>query len=180
VMMALYQGQREKARELVESGAELSFHDACAYGDNGRAREMLSRDPSLRDCRSADGFPPLGLAIFFGNRDLARHLVEAGADVNAAAENPQRVAPIHAAAAVQDHEILQLLLDQGADPNARQQQNFTPLHTAASRGDKAMAELLLRYGADRSAMTEDGLSVADIARKYGKDEFAQWFGAAGQ
>lgn len=174
-MRALYQGDRDLARQLVDQGAVLSFHDAVAVGENDRARAMLAAAPSLLNQRSPDGFPPLGLAIFFGNRDLAKDLIERGADVNAAAENPQRVAPVHAAAAVRDHEILALLLERGADANARQQSDYTPLHTAASRGDMEMAKLLLRYGADRNVTGSDGMTVEDVARKYGKEDFAEWW-----
>lgn len=175
VLLALYHGKPEVARLLIERGAPLSFHDACAAGVNGRAMEMLREDPSLRDQFSNDGYPPLGLAIFFGNRELAKVLIDRGADVNASATNAQRVAPLHAAAAVCDHEIITLLLERGADPNARQQNDFTPLHTAAVRGDIEMAELLLAHGAKRDARTADGTNVADLARQRGKYEFAEWW-----
>ena len=175
ILLALYHGKRDVARLLIDRGAELSFHDACAAGETERARQILRRDPALLNSRSADGYPPLGLAIFFGNRELAKFLIESGADVNAAADNAQRVAPVHAAAAVRDHEILAMLLDRGADPNARQQMDFTALHTAASRGDVEMAILLLERGADAAVRTTDGLSIADIARKYGQSEFFEWW-----
>lgn len=175
VLLALYHGKPEAARLLIGRGAPLSFHDACAAGVNDRAMKMLSGDPSLRDQFSNDGYPPLGLAIFFGNRELAKMLIDRGADVNAASNNAQRVAPLHAAAAVCDHEIIRLLLERGADPNARQQEDFTPLHTAASRGDVEMAKLLLKHGAKRDARTVEGTGVADIARQRGKNEFAEWW-----
>ena len=174
VLLAMYHGKRDIARLLIARGAYLSFHEACAAGETERAKEMLLADPDLLDRRSVDGYPPLGLAIFFGNRELAKFLIAQGADVAAAAENAQRVAPVHAASAVCDHEILAMLLDRGADPNARQQQGFTAMHTAASRGDIEMAKLLMSRGADATAKTDDGMSVADIARKYGHADFAAW------
>ncbi|MGZ8867930.1 MAG: ankyrin repeat domain-containing protein [Thermoanaerobaculia bacterium] len=175
VLLALYNGKPDVARLLIDRGAKLSFHDACAAGENARAKEMLRADPSLRDQRSNDGYPPLGLAIFFGNRELAKFLIEEGADVNAAAANPQRVAPLHAAAAVCDHELIKILLERGADPDARQQSDYTPLHTAASRGDIEMAKMLLAHGAKRDVRGTDGQSVADVARQRGKTDFAEWW-----
>jgi ankyrin repeat protein len=94
--------------------------------------------------------------------------------VNAAAANAQRVAPLHAAAAVQDRASLRLLLDRGADPNAKQQSDYTPLHGAASRGDIEAAKLLLARGAERDAKAADGMTPADVARKYGHPDFAEW------
>src|SRR5687767_9324547 len=160
VLLALYHGKRDIARLLIDRGAALSFHDACAAGEAEKAKAMLMNDPTLLDRRSPDGYPPLGLAIFFGNTDLAKFLIEKGADVNAAAQNSQRVAPLHAAAAVCDHEIIRMLLDRGANPNSRQQLDYTPLHTAGARGDIEMAKLLLARGADPKARGSDGFTTA--------------------
>jgi len=174
ILHALYHGKTEEARQLAEREPNLSIGEAAALGDLARVQSLLANDPSLLDSRTADGFPALGLAIFFRQPAVARFLIEQGADVNAAAENAQKVRPLHAAAAVQDRETLELLLARGADPNVKQQLDYTPLHGAASRGDIEMAKLLLRHGADRSAKGSDGMSVADIATKYGHPEFAEW------
>lgn len=174
LLLALYFGKREIARLLADRGATVSFAEACAMGDEARAREMLARDRTLLDSRTADGYPALGVAIFFGHGALARWLIEEGADVNAYAENANRVAPVHAAAAARDIETMRLLLDRGADPNARQVMDYTPLHGAASRGDVEMATLLLDRGAERDPRGADGKSVADVAREHGHPEFADW------
>src|SRR5689334_22779588 len=172
LLLAIYNGKPDIARLLVERGAPVSFGEACALGDEARVKELLT--PQTLNARSADGFPPLGLAIFFGHGALARWLIEQGADVNAPAGNAQRVTPAHAAAAVCDRDTMRALLERGADPNARQQMDYTPLHGAASRGDVEMAKLLLAHGADRNAKATDGMTAADVARKYGKGEFADW------
>ena len=174
LLLAIYHGKNDIARLLADRGAPLSVAEACALGDESRVKEMLEADPDALNARSADGFPPIGLAIFFRHGALARWLIERGADVNAAAENAQRVAPLHAAAATCDRETMTLLLARGADPNARQQMDYTPLHGAASRGDVESAKLLLAHGADRDAKASDGMTAADAARKYGHPEFAEW------
>jgi uncharacterized protein len=175
LLLAIYHGKPDIACQLVDRGAPVSFAEACALGDSARAEKLLGGDPTAVRSRSTDGFPALGLAIFFGHGELARWLIERGADVNAAAENAARVAPVHAAAAVCDRETMRALLAAGADANACQQMDHTPLHGAASRGDVEMAKLLLAHGANRDARTADGLGPAEIARKYGKPEFAEWF-----
>ncbi|HEX9406188.1 MAG TPA: ankyrin repeat domain-containing protein [Thermoanaerobaculia bacterium] len=175
ILLALYHGHPEIAQLFVQRGADPDFFEACALGDRNRALHLLATEPSLLNAFSDDGYPPLGLAIFFRHPDLARELIERGADVNAAAKNPQRVAPVHAAAAVQDHATLRLLLERGADSNARQQMSFTAFHTAASRGDIEMAKLLIEHGADPRARTDDGKDALAIAEKYAKPEFVAWF-----
>lgn len=174
LLLAIYHGKPDVARLLVERGAGVSFGEAIALGDRERVAQMLAGDPALLQQRTPDGFTAVGLATFFRHGELARWLIEQGADVAAHAENPQRVAPVHAAAAVCDRETMQLLLARGADPNARQQHDYTPLHGAASRGDVEMAKLLLAHGAERDAKAGDGMTPADVARKYGHPDFADW------
>ncbi|HEY6137259.1 MAG TPA: ankyrin repeat domain-containing protein [Thermoanaerobaculia bacterium] len=173
-LLAIYHQHPEIAQLFIERGAELTFAEACAAGDEARALALLDADPSLLERRSDDGFPPLGFAIFFRHPSLARTLVERGANVNAAAENAQRVAPVHAAAAVRDVETMRLLLDRGADPNARQQLGFTPLLEAANNGDLDMGKLLVARGADRHAKSDDGRDAAAIAAERGHGEFVAW------
>jgi ankyrin repeat protein len=40
-----------------------------------------------------------------------------------------------------------MLLERGADPNARQKDEFTPLMEADQQNDKRLRELLVRHGA---------------------------------
>ncbi len=178
ILLAVYHGKNDIARLLVERGAAVSFGEACALGDLPRVQQLLDSDPALLNARTSDGYPPLGLAIFFRYPEVARFLIERGADVNAAATNAQRVAPLHAAAATCDRDSMRLLLERGADVHARQQLDYTALHGAASRGDQEMATMLLEHGADRDARGADGMTPADIARKYGHPEFAEWIGNA--
>ena len=174
IMLAVYHGHPEIAQLFVKHGAKVSFPEACALGDEG-AMQILDRDASVLNAYSEDGYPSLGLAVFFRHPELARKLIERGADVNAAAKNPQRVAPVHAAATVQDRATMRLLLERGADANAKQQMGFTPFHSAASHGDVETAKLLMDFGADPGARTEDGKNALDIAEKSGQPAFAKWF-----
>ncbi|HEU4889337.1 MAG TPA: ankyrin repeat domain-containing protein [Thermoanaerobaculia bacterium] len=177
LLLAIYYGKSDVARLLVDRGAPVSFPEACALGDLVLVQRMLEADPDVLHVRTTDGHVPLGLAIFFRHPDVARLLIERGADVNAPAENAQRVAPVHAAAAACDHATMRLLLERGADPNAHQQMDFTPMHGAASRGDVEMAKLLLEFGAERNPKGTDGQTAADAARGHGQEEFAVWIEA---
>ena len=174
ILLGLYHGHPELAQAFLQHGAKLSFHEACALGD-ASAMQLLDKSPALLNAFSDDGYPPVGLAIFFRHPELARKLIERGADVNATAKNPQRVAPVHAAATVGDYATMRLLLERGANPNAKQQEGFAAIHSSASHGDVEMAKLLMEFGADPHARTEDGKSAADVAEKYGQPAFVEWF-----
>jgi uncharacterized protein len=175
ILFAAYHGHAELARLFLGRGATLLFGEACAIGDVAQTRRMLDADPALLDAYSEDGFPPVGLAIFFRHPELARALIERGADVNAVARNAFGVAPVHAAASVRDAATMRLLLDRGADANARQQLGYTALHTAAQLGDEEIAGLLLAHGADPGAAGDDGKTPADLANAHGHAEVAKLF-----
>ena len=174
ILLAIYHGKKEAAQLLASRASAIPFGDAVALGDTDRVKQLLVADPSLLHSRTADGFPAAGLAIFFGHGALARWLIEQGADVNAAANNAMKVAPVHAAAAACDRETMRVLLERGADANAKQQMDYTALHGAASRGDIEMGRLLLAHGAERHPKATDGMTPADVARSHNHPEFATW------
>jgi ankyrin repeat protein len=172
VLLALYHRRREVAEALRAAAPPLDVFDAAALGDAARLRALLAADPAAANAWAADGFFPLGLACFFGQVEAARLLLEAGADVQAAARNAMRVTGLHAAAAARSVEIARMLLQRGADANARQQAGYTALHAAAQHGDGELVELLLAHGGDPALRSEDGRDAAAHAREGGHAELA--------
>ena len=151
LLQAVYRGDEKKVDELLAENPQLDVFEAAALGHVDRLRELLDEDPSLANAWAGDGFQPLGLASFFGHAEAARLLVERGAEVNSASRNQMKVMPLHSAAAASDpdtrYEIAKLLLEHGADPNARQQDDYTPLMAADQHGDSRLRELLVQHGA---------------------------------
>jgi ankyrin repeat protein len=150
ILQAIYRGDRDEAERLA-AGKEVNVFEASALGRTERVAELLDSDPELANAWAEDGFQPLGLASFFGHEDAARVLIEHGAEVNSASRNAMKVMPLHSAAAARDPEvrysIAKLLLEAGADPDARQQDDYTPLMAADQHGDTRLRELLVEHGA---------------------------------
>jgi ankyrin repeat protein len=75
-------------------------------------------------------------------------LLEHGADPDGDPGNPFGVRPVHAAAAHRDAAAMRLLLEAGADPDARQRGGITALDAARHHGDDDIVGLLVEHGAD--------------------------------
>jgi uncharacterized protein len=151
LLLALYRGDTAAAEQILAADPALDVFEAAAAGRAERLRELIDEDPTLVNSWAADGFQPLGLASFFGHADAARVLVEGGAEINSPSRNAFKVMPLHSAAATGDpdarYEISKLLLEHGADPNARQQDDFTALMAADQHDDARLRDLLVQHGA---------------------------------
>ena len=90
--------------------------------------------------------------------------------------NPMRIQPLHAAAAGRHGDIAVLLIDAGADVNAKQSHGWTPLHSAAANGDGELVDRLVAAGADPAATNDDGKTAADIATDSGHEKIAARLG----
>jgi ankyrin repeat protein len=151
LLLAIYRGDKAAADEILAGNPNLDVFEAAATGRTDRLRELLDDDSSLANAWAPDGFQPLGLASFFGHPEAARLLLERGAEVNSASRNNMGVMPLHSACAAREadvrYEIAKLLLEHGADPNARQEGDFTPLMEADQNNDARLRELLVQHGA---------------------------------
>jgi len=172
-LFAVYCGHARLVNVFRDHGRTLDLFEATAAGDAAAVRALLASDPAAARAVSPDGFPVLGLALFFGHGALANLLLESGADPNAASTNAMKVTPLHAATSRGDAAMVRKLLERGAHPDARQQGGWTSLHNAAAQGHVEIVRLLRGRGADVSARTDDGKTAADLAGERGHGVLAE-------
>ena len=171
LLTALYHGRRDLAEMLLAHGRRPDAFEAAALGHADTLRAALDAEPSAVTRFSGDGWTLLHLAAFFGHVDAMRLLLERGADARAVSVNGMRNTPLHAGlAGPMGMDGARLLLDAGADVNARQHGGYVPLHAAANRGAVDLVDLLLDRGADPGAAAEDGRRAVDFARERGHAE----------
>lgn len=107
-----------------------------------------------------------------GDAAAVRLLTDLGADLNERGGRNNWTPLMHAVHGGHA-EAARLLLEGGADPDARTADGWTALMMAASYGDAAMAELLLDHGANAFLLRGHGLTALDMALigSYDTDRF---------
>jgi mono/diheme cytochrome c family protein len=123
---------------------------------------LLRGNPGSAKARGARGSTPLMAAALYGDAALVKRLLTAGADPNAT--NTAGATALMWAAP--DLEKMQLLLDAGADVNARSDDRRSPvIVTSGIVGAAPALRLLLDYGADPSVwLATDASPLREAAR----------------
>ncbi|MEZ0225244.1 MAG: ankyrin repeat domain-containing protein [Alphaproteobacteria bacterium] len=118
-----------------------------------------------------DGATALHYAARNDNAEMVRLLIHASADVNAL--NNDCRTPLYYA--MRARTTAEILLENGASPNARTMQGWMPLHEAVECKNLEMAKLLVDYGADPFIPCLTNETADDIATKRGYREFSEVF-----
>ena len=170
-----------------KQGGMTALHYAARDGRFDAARLLVQAGADVNQLTGGDESTPLLVAIINGNYDLAIYLIENGADPNLASED--NAAPLFATlnnewalrtwypqptAAQQQEttylELMETLLELGADPNVRVKTHIwyasynagrmgvdfagaTALWRAAYATDVPAMRLLVEYGADPNILT---------------------------
>jgi ankyrin repeat protein len=191
--------RRRSGQSILSLGSWTALMYAARQGavDSTRALLELGADPNLTD---PDGATALVLATINAHYDAAALLAERGADPNIA-DNDARMAALYAAVDMNTlaigHgrpntkpsgrlsalDLIKVLLDHGAEPNARLKaplmqrhhsagdralgEGSTPFMRAAKTGDVAAMRLLVAAGADPKLMQPNRTNALMLAAGLG-------------
>ncbi len=72
-------------------------------------------------------------------------------------------------------DVVTLLIEKGADVNAKNKYDYTPLHWAAKHGHTASAEILIKAGAKLDIVNANQGLAFDLAIRHGQDDFIRFF-----
>lgn len=172
-LLAKYYGQTATADYLLSLHPDLDLFTQCVAGLTSDVLGEIDRDPSLLEAQNGDGWTPLHLAAFFGHPELAKALLNRGANVDSRSTNAMKNTPLHAAIAGRKSDVVRVLIDRGADVNARQTGGWTALQSAAQSGDRELVELLLVSGADPNLRADNNQAALDLALLKGHAEIAE-------
>ena len=156
----------------VEQAAGTPLHYAAFCGLDTVVGFLAVRHPQDVQSRGVhDGSTPLHLASSVGHVEVARVLVEHGADVTDRDEHGWT--PLHEASEAGMVEVARILIEHGADVTAQNKDGSTPLHQALKSGNVDLARFLIEHGADTTAHDKDGLTPLHEASETGMVEFAR-------
>lgn len=144
--------------------------NACALGDEVAVRHLLRQGADI-DATDSDGDGVLRYAIGSKNLALFEFLLDSGVSASTTSTSRSGEAGhkiIHAVAASEWADALQLLLVRGADPDARAFSGYRPLMGAAASGSVSSVEMLAAAGADLDAMDGDGDTALYYAASRGQ------------
>jgi len=167
--------------------------EAAEKGDLPQVQHLVRENPAIVNSYRifeqphkpgrTDSFPPLHLACLYGRYEVARFLIDSGADVNADAGSGWT--PLHEACSTQLHNdprIVKLLIARGADVRAKwtcgvfrlRSLARQPIHLAAQSGRLAAIKALLAGGANAAALDGEGKNALNHALAGGQTQVAEY------
>ncbi|MGI4936507.1 MAG: ankyrin repeat domain-containing protein, partial [Janthinobacterium lividum] len=152
-------GNRDVVAMLLSAGAGHLIH-AVTRGTYDKPGPC---DPDT----GKDGYTALHCAVKFGEAEVARLLLSAGADegIETTTGPSAKFTALHLAAQSNNLEMVSALVEAGADIEQSTRADQRPLHLAAEAESAAVVGFLLKRGASVSARTTLGESVMHYAAR---------------
>ena len=144
---------------------------ACSKGDLNRLKELMKKGGSL-DVVDNSELSCLHHACRGHNVDVTQYLLEEGMDVDVNERSNIGYSCLHYACfrPIVSLDILEMLLNAGADVNAQNNSGTTPFMLICMYGGSEAIKMILDGGADWRMKNKGGENGLDFARSYNKKE----------
>jgi ankyrin repeat protein len=140
---------------------------AALAGEHFQTADLLHHNGANPHVQGHAKTTPLHSAAFFEKFEVVQKLIEYDADIHA--RDVDGGTPLYWASDgrhFKSGSVLRLLLERGADVNARADKGgLTPLHEASRYGVVEVVRLLLEHGADVEAVAVDGKTALQVVGK---------------
>ncbi len=154
-----------------------TLHTAVRSGDGNTVNKLLDSGADA-NARDEMGSTPLIEAAWAGNVEIARSLLQHGADVNAAHREAESTA-LEYAVLTGRTAVVKLLLTAGADTTRRYRHDQTVLHLAAARGFPEILALLASAHVATNPIDANGNTPLDEAVLHDRAECVRFLVAHG-
>lgn len=166
LLIAIYKADWKATRLLLEMGADANADKRSGYttvlgaviGENEDILLQLLRKEANVNGADEDGYSALHLAILNKNQRIVQALLNAHADVDAVVSG-RNDTPLHIAVRKMQTEIVQTLLDKGANTRLRNFRGFSPLQQALYSGGHEAVQKLIEH--DKRSTTKAALQKSE-------------------
>ncbi|EAX96248.1 hypothetical protein TVAG_205340 [Trichomonas vaginalis G3] len=177
------------------------LHNACAKNNIKAPNILISHGANINDNNNIGKLTPLMVVTTQNHRDIIKLLISHGADINM--QEYRGYSAIHLAIIanrrgktnedaeylekmfgldlikdfVNDSEVndlIELLLSNGANVNAKNFDGLTPLHLASLLSTKEIVEILISHGAEINPISENELTPLDVAIRREKIDYEKY------
>lgn len=171
--------QIESVTLLLSNGAKVNQIDStfeftplmfAALQERVELMKVLLDFGAVKSHFNIEGTAAIHVAIDQGNTGVIRLLLERGDDPDRRTKSD--MTPLTIAGSSQNIEIMQLLLDRGADINAKIQ-GSPGLHKAIEEGLSTTVKWAIEHGVDLKATDSNGKNALDIAYEKDKKDIVQ-------
>jgi uncharacterized protein len=152
---------------IIAQETKKDIYDIARKGTVAEANALIATNPKLVLEANKDGFSALVLAIYRGNNEVAKLLVDKGSDING---NSDMGSPLMAAVVKGNNEMAKFLLEKKANPNLADANGITALIYAVQFKNIEIIKLLLINKADKTKVDKEGKTAFEYATFSNKDE----------
>ncbi len=174
--LAVQRGDLDQIERHVYWGSDINkrdvdgrmpLHVAAEQGRWPVAKLLLTHGADI-NALDRDGHSPIHIALMAGRTQLARHLINMGA-----AFDPDQLLLEAVHNEVTDRDVLEFLLENGANINHLTKEGETPLILAVRKGNRVLVKHLILYGADVNKQGESGEMPLAVAIIQGNDSIVR-------
>ncbi len=151
------------------SPPEISIHEAIKKGNYEAIRQHINAgtDMNIFDDYNST---PLNIAVSLGKNEIVSSLIDNGADINFNKDYP----PLWKSALQGHYNISSLLINKGANLDAKTIAGETALHAASAAGHDRIVNLLISKGSQINLLNNKNQTPLDYAIELGEKNIANF------
>ena len=169
---AVCDGATDSVQVLIDAGADINIlnydghsllHDACEFGSLEIVKILVSVGAGVR-VTNGERHTCLHAAAEAGHTEIVRYLVSLP-DVDVNQETVDSYTALHRAVMHVERDVVQVLIDAGADIDIQNNEGRSPLLSACVEGTFDTVKMLVRAGAEVRATDDEGVTCLHYAAR---------------
>lgn len=144
----------------ISNAQDKTVFDVARNGTLSEIQNLNKSNPDLINSLNENKTSPLILACYRGNLEVAQFLIENVKDIN---YNSDMGTALMAATYKNQPQLVKLLLEKKANPNATDANGITALSLAVQFKNTELVKMLLDYKADKTIKDKKGKTAFEYA-----------------